>query len=58
MDEFGRSVDFVADAAAADYRDSAEGIYQNAILVNGETKYHYLTQEEYDLVAAVGAVNA
>ncbi len=46
-----RSVDFVADAAANDYKDSSQGIYTNKIQVNGETKYHYFTQEIYDLVA-------
>lgn len=54
----GRSVDFVADAAAADYKDASEGIYTKLIYVDGEEKYHYLGQEEYDLVAACGAVNS
>ena len=56
--ENGRSVDYVADAAIADVREAEEGIYNKLIYdVDGEEKYHYLTQEEYDLVASCGAVN-
>lgn len=62
MDTDGRSVDFVADAATADYKDAAgeyDGFtYDNEIVVDGVTKYHYLTQAQYDLVKSVGAVNS
>ena len=62
MDEFGRSVDFVADRAAADLR--AEAVTENGVsysnkIVNTEGAvigYHYLTQEQYDLVAKASAV--
>lgn len=62
MEECGRSVDYIADAATADIKDAAgeyNGVmYSNAIIVDGVTKYHYLTQQQYDLVKTVGAVNA
>ena len=61
MDEYGRSVDYIADMATNDIKDVAgeyNGVmYNNAIIVDGVTKYHYLTQEQYDLVKKVGAVN-
>ncbi len=58
IDVDGRSVDYVADMAAADYRDSIDGIYKNVVYVDGEAKYHYLTQDEYDLVANCGGINS
>jgi hypothetical protein len=64
MENDGRSVDIVADRAAADLR--AEAVTENGVNYNNEIKnadgevigYHYLTQEQYDLVAKASAVNA
>ena len=53
MEQDGRSVDFVADAAVADVKASAEGDYVNLV---EEGKYSYLTKEEYAVVKAAGAV--
>lgn len=64
MENDGRSVDIVADRATADLRSeitTENGVaYSNAIKnAAGEViGYHYLTQEQYDLVATAGAKNA
>jgi hypothetical protein len=70
MENDGRSVDIVADAATADlqsvetngeYVHPTYGVqYSNAIkdAEGNVIGYHYLTQEQYDLVAKAGAVNA
>lgn len=53
MNEHGRSVDFVADAATADVKASAEGEYVHEV---EDGKFSYLTKEEYAVVKAAGAV--
>jgi hypothetical protein len=70
MENDGRSVDIVADAATADlqsvetngeYVHPTYGVqYSNAIkdAEGNVIGYHYLTQEQYDLVAKASAVNA
>lgn len=63
MEEFGRSVDFVADAAVAHLQTEAteiEGVaFNNAIKDESGNVigYHYLTQAQYDLVLKVSKVN-
>lgn len=55
----GRSVDMVADAAAADLKAAEEGYYYNEIKdASGNViGYSYLTQKQYDLIAKISAIN-
>ena len=52
VDTDGRSVEYVRAAVLADVRATATGEYVNAVEVNGETKYTYLSAWQYNFINA------